>query len=63
MFTTPLWIKLRNLLVEIRDEERGDIVNWLIVTLGIALAATAVVVVLRPAIEGAGQAIANLLGQ
>jgi hypothetical protein len=62
MLTTTLLIKLHNLLAEIRDEERGDVVNWLIITLGVALAATAVIVVLRPAIEAAGQDIANLLG-
>ena len=41
---------------------RGDAVNWLIITLGVAVAAAAVVTVLRPAIENAGQQIANLLG-
>jgi hypothetical protein len=42
--------------------QRGDAVNWLIITLGVAVAAAAVVTVLRPAIENAGQQIANLLG-
>ena len=42
--------------------ERGDAVNWLIITLGVAIAAAAVVTVLRPAIEAAGQQIATLLG-
>jgi hypothetical protein len=42
--------------------ERGDAVNWLIITLGVAIAAAAVVSVLRPAIEHAGQQIATLLG-
>ncbi len=41
--------------------ERGDAVNWLIITLGVAIAAAAVVTVLRPAIETAGQQIASLL--
>jgi uncharacterized membrane protein YraQ (UPF0718 family) len=43
-------------------EERGDVVNWLIVTLGVAIAAAAVIAVLRPAIESAGKQIAGLLG-
>ena len=43
-------------------DERGDVVNWLIVTLGIAIAAAAVIAVLRPAIETAGKQIASLLG-
>jgi hypothetical protein len=61
MFTT-LWVKLCNRLVEIRDDERGDVVNWLIITLGVAVAAAAVITVLRPAIETAGQRIADLVG-
>jgi hypothetical protein len=43
-------------------DERGDVVNWLIVTLGIAIAAAAVIAVLGPAIESAGKQIASLLG-
>ena len=43
-------------------DERGDVVNWLIVTLGIAIAAAAVIAVLRPAIESAGRQNASLLG-
>jgi hypothetical protein len=50
--------RLRLLVVD----ERGDVVNWLIVTLGIAIAAAAVIAVLRPAIESAGRQIASLLG-
>jgi len=49
-------------LVRALAAERGDAVNWLIITLGVAIAAAAVVTVLRPAIENAGQQIANLLG-
>jgi hypothetical protein len=48
-------------LVRAVSPERGDAVNWLIITLGVAVAAAAVVTVLRPAIENAGQQIANLL--
>ena len=61
MHTTQLWIMFTTRLQLLRDDERGDVVNWLIVTLGVAIAATAVIVVLRPAIENAGQQIANLL--
>ena len=50
-----LWRTVKTRLRAVGVEERGDVVNWLIVTLGIALAATAVIVVLRPAIESAGQ--------
>jgi hypothetical protein len=61
MHTTRLWIMFTMRLRLLRDDERGDVVNWLIVTLGVAVAAAAVIVVLRPAIENAGQQIANLL--
>ena len=36
--------------------------NWLIITLGVAIAAAAVITVLQPAIESAGQQIATLVG-
>ncbi len=61
MLRTP-WSKLLVLLASLGREEQGDVVNWLIITLGIAIAAAAVIAVLRPAIESAGQQIANLVG-
>jgi hypothetical protein len=61
MFATTLWVRLLNRLAEARDDERGDVVNWLIITLGVAIAAAAVIAVLRPAIESAGQRIATLV--
>jgi hypothetical protein len=61
MFATLLQtVKQRLRLIAV--DERGDVVNWLIVTLGIAIAAAAVIAVLRPAIESAGKQIASLLG-
>ena len=62
MLITTIWLRLRDRLAELRDEERGDVVNWLIITLVVAIAAAAVITVLRPAIESAGQQIANLVG-
>jgi len=59
---TTLWRTLKTRLRAIGVDERGDVVNWLIVTLGIAIAAAAVIAVMRPAIESAGKQIANLLG-
>ena len=61
MYATQLWIMFTTRLRLLRDDERGDVVNWLIVTLGVAVAAAAVIVVLRPAIENAGQQIVNIL--
>ena len=57
-----LWRTVKTRLRAIGADERGDVVNWLIVTLGIAIAAAAVIAVLRPAIEAAGRQIASLLG-
>ena len=48
-------------LQRLRGEERGDVVNWLIIVLGVAVAGSAVVLVLRPAIEQAGTTLANYL--
>lgn len=57
-----LWRTVKTRLRAIGVDERGDVVNWLIVTLGIAIATAAVIAVLRPAIEAAGRQIAGLLG-
>ena len=57
-----LWRTVKTRLRAIGVDERGDVVNWLIVTLGVAIAAAAVIAVLRPAIEAAGKQIASLLG-
>jgi len=57
-----LWQTVKTRLRAIDVDDRGEIVNWLIVTLGIAIAAAAVITVLRPAIEAAGKQIASLLG-
>ena len=57
-----LWRTVKSRLRAVGVNERGDVVNWLIVTLGIAIAAAAVIAVMRPAIESAGKQIANLLG-
>ena len=61
MMLATLWKTVKTRMRVAAVDERGDVVNWLIVTLGVAIAATAVIVVLRPAIENAGQQIANLL--
>ena len=57
-----LWQTVKTRLRAVGVEERGDVVNWLIVTLGVAIAAAAVIAVLRPAIESAGKQLAGLLG-
>jgi uncharacterized membrane protein YraQ (UPF0718 family) len=57
-----LWRTVKRRLRAVGIDERGDVVNWLLVTLGIAIAAAAVIAVMRPAIESAGKQIASLLG-
>lgn len=57
-----LWLRVLEVGGRIRREERGDsLVNWLILTVGLAVAAAAVVALLRPAIETAAEEIVNAI--
>ncbi len=57
-----LWFRLLEAAVRIRREERGDsLVNWVVLAVGLASAAAAVVALLRPAIQEGGQKIVNLI--
>jgi hypothetical protein len=57
-----LWFRLLEWADRVRREERGDsLVNWVVLAVGLAAAAAAVVGLLRPAIESAGQKIVNLI--
>ena len=57
-----LWFKLLGWAERIRNEERGDsLVNWVVLAVGLAAAAAAVVALLRPAIEQAAQSIVNFI--
>jgi hypothetical protein len=59
---TMLWLRTLEIGERIRREERGDsLVNWLILTVGLAVAAAAVVALLRPAIETAAEEIVNAI--
>ncbi len=58
-----LWFRLLSWAERIRREERGDsLVNWVVLAVGLAAAAAAVVALLRPALENAAQNIANFIG-
>lgn len=47
----------------VRREERGDtMVNWLVLTVGLAAAAGLVIALLRPAIQTAAERIVNAIG-
>ena len=57
-----LFFKLLDAAERIRREERGDsLVNWVVLAVGLAAAAAAVVALLRPALETAAQSIANFI--
>ena len=57
-----LWFRLLEAAVRIRREERGDsLVNWVVLAVGLASAAAAVVALLRPAIQEGGQKIVNFI--
>ncbi|MDP9260299.1 MAG: hypothetical protein M3Q31_27620, partial [Actinomycetota bacterium] len=57
-----LWFRFLGWADRVRREERGDsLVNWVVLAVGLAAAAAAVVALLRPAIETAGQKIVNMI--
>jgi hypothetical protein len=56
------WFRLLGWAERVRREERGDsLVNWVVLAVGLAAAAAAVVALLRPAIETAGQKIVSFI--
>jgi hypothetical protein len=57
-----LWFRLLEWADRVRHEERGDsLVNWVVLAVGLAAAAAAVVALLRPAIETAAQKMVNFI--
>ena len=57
-----LWFRLLEWADRVRRKERGDsLVNWVVLAVGLAAAAAAVVALLRPAIETAGQKMVNFI--
>lgn len=58
-----IWFKLLEVAERAAKEERGDsLVNWVVLAVGLAAAAAAVVALLRPAIEHAANKIVAALG-
>ena len=56
------WFRLLAWAERVRRDERGDsLVNWVVLAVGLAAAAAAVVALLRPAIETAGQKIVSFI--
>jgi hypothetical protein len=57
-----IWFRLLETAIRVRDEERGDsMVNWVVLAVGLAVAAAAIVAVLRPALETAAQKIVSIV--
>ena len=57
-----LWFRLLEWADRVRREERGDsLVNWVVLAVGLAAAAAAVVALLRPAIQTGGQKIVDFI--
>lgn len=60
--THALWNRLLAALERLARDERGDsLVNWVVLAVGLAAAAAAVVALLRPAIVDAGQKMVNFI--
>jgi hypothetical protein len=59
MLLDSIWNRLLDRLLR---EERGDgIISWVVLAVGLAAAATAVIALLRPAITSAAQSIVNMI--
>jgi hypothetical protein len=59
MLLDKMWNRLLDRLLR---EERGDgIISWVVLAVGLAGAAAAVIALLRPAIVNAAQSIVNLI--
>lgn len=57
-----IWFRLLGAALRARDEERGDsMVNWLVLAIGLATAAAAIVLILRGPLEGAANRIVSVL--
>jgi hypothetical protein len=63
MLLDRLWSTLLTVAGRAVREERGDsLINWVVLAVGLAAAAAAVVTLLRPAITDAANRIVSLLG-
>jgi hypothetical protein len=57
-----IWFRLLDAALRARDEERGDsMVNWLVLAIGLAVAAAAVVTIVKGPIETAANKIVSVL--
>jgi uncharacterized membrane protein len=57
-----IWLRLCETATRVREEERGDsMVNWVVLAVGLAVAAAVIVTVLRPALETAAHKIVSII--
>ena len=57
-----LWFRFLAVAERAQKEERGDsLINWTVLAIGLAAAAAAVVALLKPAIQQAGQKLVSLI--
>lgn len=57
-----LFLRLLEAAERLRREERGDsLVNWVVLAVGLAAAAAALVALLKPAIQDGGQTIVDFI--
>jgi hypothetical protein len=57
-----IFFRLLEAVDRIRREERGDsLVNWVVLAVGLAAAAAALVALLKPAIQDGGQNIVDFI--
>ena len=57
-----IWFRLLETALRVRDEERGDSMgNWVVLAVGLAIAAAAIVTIVRPAVETAANKIVSVL--
>lgn len=58
-----IWFRLCEAAQRAYEEERGDsMVNWIVLAVGLAVAAAAIVALLRPALETAAHKIVSIIG-
>ncbi len=58
-----IWIRLLEGAERAAREERGDsLINWVVLAVGLAAAAAAVVALISPAVRGAASKIVSLIG-
>lgn len=58
-----IWFRFCETAQRVYEEERGDsMVNWIVLAVGLAVAAAAIVALLRPALETAAHKIVSIIG-